>query len=1394
MKKTSKSKTALANKGNLKISNFFSKETKVSQDIQASQRIKNNVSSLTKCITLDDSDDDFVDKQHHSINKSVLNKENDGREVNKSPSHKKRKVNKSDRDNPPSKKCNISGKPLSPNCQPSTSEYGHSRPVTPSQQNIQLIFIRSPESLLSTQALKEYHTPEKQRERFLDKICTPSPRKLTFDDIPNSESSSLGLLGEIDKMYMKSTKNTTPRKTTPKKITPKKEQGSSSRATEVTPNKGKRTPKKLFEKSPTNINSFNVQVINDFVKITPSKKNIEKMSSSSDDVIFVGSSDKKQGSILKYVSPAASTSSSKAQQHNECTPKKETQSEFKTPTAKVKTKLNFEDCQEVRKSENTKPDRDKIDFQDKIPDFSFNFDDGWEEDIFVNAMEYNLDLTESHHCKIIGINPFSNKSVLTLKSTKTGEKAICNLQGFWIHSMLAIGDTVHVSAKKVGTEWVVDNEDGLLVYEPDLLVSTTSVVGSLWCKRRCVLTERFRGFEPTNQQMLVGSLVHSLLQYVLRNKIDSQELIERTIKNMVKEQSIIKNLYACEITQEIIETEVMKFVPKIQQFINLYVKTVDTNCKRIFNKEDWKGTISTIEDIEENIWCPELGVKGKVDVSIKTGLCSMPLEVKTGRATVSLEHRGQVMLYIMMMRKLGYNVPSGLLLYLREGVLREIPASQKERRDIMLLRNELTFYLTRKPKIVECDGEQKLLPPEIPEPINHPSCEKCPYNVICTSYAKYNEEDISSNKILKNIQDNALAHLNETHLNYFMKWVTLIAYESNSKSSAKDVREIYTQTPQQREINGKCIINLKVTSIAEECDGVFEHVFEKAGNGSGDNFLANGIMESNYVVVSIDDRPAVASGFVTDISATSISITLDRNLNKKYSSKSFHIDSYESSSVQSYNLASLTLLLELSSRGEELRKIIIDKTPPTFKSTLPKLIGTKGKQILKRLNIVQQRAVLKAIAANEYFLIKGMPGTGKTATIVALIQLLYELDKSVLITSHTHSAVDNVCIKLLNYGIKLLRLGSESKMHSKLKEYSEHNLTKHCTTPKEFEEVYNSAKVLAVTCLGSGHPVLTKRTVDICIVDESTQVLQSSVIRPLYAAKTFILIGDPDQLPAVVKNSEAREFGMSESLFERLYREEAMVALNLNYRMNSVITALANGFTYEGNLLVGNEEIANATLTLPYKEVLVSTRKKQSWITMVLDDSLENSVQFLDTGPVWNLQYSVPWLVHNSNVITEENSQKENDSTVNIYEAAVTVSLVEALLKVGVAASQIGVISTYRSQVSQISALIKTEHVDVSTVDRFQGKDKSVIIYSCSKSRDTSIPRTVNKFEILEDKRRLTVAITRAKHKLIIVGDVQTLVEYSTFRKLQPLIMDKNVIKLVKTDGFDWEAILKMEM
>lgn len=118
------------------------------------------------------------------------------------------------------------------------------------------------------------------------------------------------------------------------------------------------------------------------------------------------------------------------------------------------------------------------------------------------------------------------------------------------------------------------------------------------------------------------------------------------------------------MTTETVREKMNQFLPNIQYFIHQYIQKNPVGTKE-YKEGNWHGIIKSIDDIEENIWCTDLGLKGKVDVSVKTDFNTLPLEIKTGKASFSLEHKGQVILYIMMMQKLGYNVSSGLLLYLK---------------------------------------------------------------------------------------------------------------------------------------------------------------------------------------------------------------------------------------------------------------------------------------------------------------------------------------------------------------------------------------------------------------------------------------------------------------------------------------------------------------------------------------------------------------------------------------------------------------------------------------------------------------------------------------------------------------------------------------------------------
>lgn len=213
----------------------------------------------------------------------------------------------------------------------------------------------------------------------------------------------------------------------------------------------------------------------------------------------------------------------------------------------------------------------------------------------------------------------------------------------------------------------INDQNGYVVTSPDYLVSGTSVVGSLFCRRKGVLAERFTGIDCNNKIMAIGSIVHELFQIALKRQLTKFDEIMSICDEMLHSRPMMYTMYETMLRPDEVRAEMKKFVQKIAEFIARYITQEEKNK---IEKNCFSGKIEGIDDIEENIWIPRLGLKGKVDVSVRVkrgnNLTSMPLEIKTGKSSFSLEHRGQVMLYQMMMSEIAEKpIDTGLLLYLR---------------------------------------------------------------------------------------------------------------------------------------------------------------------------------------------------------------------------------------------------------------------------------------------------------------------------------------------------------------------------------------------------------------------------------------------------------------------------------------------------------------------------------------------------------------------------------------------------------------------------------------------------------------------------------------------------------------------------------------------------------
>lgn len=1039
-----------------------------------------------------------------------------------------------------------------------------------------------------------------------------------------------------------------------------------------------------------------------------------------------------------------------------------------------------ESCNKVEQTASEKIAAENNDSEDLLDIDSSMFSDilfSEEETSFSTPerKDETLNLSGSEMCCVVQTWKDPERPVnkfLQLRSCETTRTAVCQLRPPWSSVPVKEGDVVSIIGAKYEQEsWYIDLKAGILVHHSDLLVSGTSVVGSLFCRRRAVLAEWFRGVDVTAACAVVGSLVHAILQEVLQCKIQDKKGVEQVVMKTLENPDNLRQLLLCGLSSDKARTEIMPFVPRIVQFVSQHVTNPQKN----------RGlAVTDIEDVEENIWSPRLGVKGKIDVTVKIKSPAnssqlAPLELKTGRASASSEHRGQVMLYILMLRDLGYSVDKGLLLYLRDDVsLMEIPFSHPESRDLIQLRNELANNLrTAMPTEV---GQ----PPVLPNPISRTSgCNRCPYLIECSAYQRATD---ASHPLL---EVGGATHLSEESINYFLRWTGLLGLEEAQRISNSKLADLWKLSATEREKRGSCASDLSLEGKAIQCGSAFCQRLV-VSNRDRDLTAIGGLAEGDFVLVSSNLRIAVTTGTIDKIDSFGMDIILNRDLGSRHYGDRFHVDVYESQSSLSYLMTSLGLLMDNTEAAAKLRSIVVDRVKPEFSSEEIARLSGSEKSITQHLNTAQLNAIRKSVASRNYLLICGMPGTGKTEMLASLVRVLVGRGASILITSNTHSAVDNLLLRLKKHNLPILRLGSEQRIHPELRCFSEAELAKGCKSPEELTKRLNSKQIVGSTCLGTNSPLLTGRRFSVCLVDESTQTLQVMVMRPLLLCERFILVGDPQQLPPVVTSLKARQLGLDESLFSRLDGLGATVILDLQYRMNRAIVKLSNHLAYGGRLRCANADIANATLSLKNLQDI------PQWMSRIISAEMSDAVLFVDTGVVPPL---------------EEISSK-NGRCTNIHELALLASVTKIWEKSGIETKDIGIIAPFRAQVNLIRKALPSH--DVNTVDQFQGRDKSIILLSCTRSKktvakhsDASDSETANSKKeeeeevkdtaILDDIRRLTVAVTRAKHKLVMFGDRETLQHHKPFVRAFELLDKKGNVVPVRdnTEEFLWKPLIE---
>lgn len=527
---------------------------------------------------------------------------------------------------------------------------------------------------------------------------------------------------------------------------------------------------------------------------------------------------------------------------------------------------------------------------------------------------------------------------------------------------------------------------------------------------------------------------------------------------------------------------------------------------------------------------------------------------------------------------------------------------------------------------------------------------------------------------------------------------------------------------------------------------------------------------SPVVLTPNDDFSGDAcQGVVTSISRKSIQVAV----NDYPDVERLRIDLSPDEITRKRMLNALKRARDARGRTKELRDILLGERELSFKDE-------QDCQFNAELNESQQAAIRFALSASDVAIIHGPPGTGKTTTIVELICQAITKGQKVLACAPSNTAVDNLLEKLVDARQKTVRLGHPARVSERLHDHTlDAQVARHDLTDliremrREAENLFrqagkftrakpvhgakremrqdakrlkadvrmleqqaidsiidNADVVCATTTLDES--LLGDRRFDLVVIDEACQSTEPGCWMPVLRADRLVLAGDHCQLPPTVLSKQAAKEGLEVSLLERLvglYGDRVTRRLNVQYRMHDQIMNFSSNQFYEGTLLSHDSVSRHLLSDLDHVD--------EQLVTI-------DPVTFIDSaGAGW-----------------DEELEPEGLSKRNIQEAELVLRKIAELQDAGLRGRDIAVIAPYAAQVRWLRQNSPDERVEIDTVDGFQGREKEAVIISLVRSN------AEGEIGFLSDARRMNVALTRARRKLIVIGDSATVGGNEFFAKL----------------------------
>ncbi|MCC6816045.1 MAG: AAA family ATPase [Saprospiraceae bacterium] len=890
--------------------------------------------------------------------------------------------------------------------------------------------------------------------------------------------------------------------------------------------------------------------------------------------------------------------------------------------------------------------------------------------------------------------------------------------------------------KKIDSFWKFQS----IILFPDYLIDVTSVSEAYDPKGNSNIRQFINLFSPrvSTKSILIGTAVNEFLdELIVRQNISYNELIQNVFYK-----------YALSLTA-LSEEEYLDFISQ--------TKLQYDNLQKVL-KDNFNSSIKDYSDclLEPSFYSVEYGIQGRLDLLYQTRLQNLVVELKSGRPFntnsegISPSHHAQACLYLMLLNSVYGNEFSGeaFILYsaLETHSLRKVLEQNSLQKKLIEIRNSLLLihlYLS----CVQPD-KQKLFD-EISE------------KSFATSNTFVKRDGIEWLRRYQNLDDTEKLYLK--NFSYFISKEQLIS-KCGVDGISQGLASMWLMSSSEKELQYLLLSSLSIIKVERpENDTPIIYIQSLGKKSSVSQFR---IGDSLILYPQTKNGKGMLSSLV--YKCTLIGQSKDqfqiRLRGRQFRPQDEKIVNYwclESDNLDRPFLYQYSNLYEWMSASGSYRKLILGRFSKTTESKY-EFVNEDNDSLCKRI-----------VMAEDFFLLWGPPGSGKTSVILKrLLELLIDSSKkSFLVLAYTNRAVDEICSvldqhQIVNDYIRIgSRYGTSSQFHNKLLDHK----VKTVKNRTELKALLNNTRIFTATIASiQGKPELFKlKEFDSVIIDEASQVLEPNLIGLLSRFRKFILIGDHLQLPAVsiqsdedckIQNVPLNQLGFektNESLFERLFRQcrqanlfEHLGMLQKQGRMHDELMQFPSINFYENSLKTIEADLLsrqNLKLELKFHKKL-----SQPFLSAL---SSERRI-FIDSDS------SVAGLglkrnIHEAQIITQIITYLQNLYALNEVEWNLETC---------------GIITPFRAQISTIHEELIKERLNeipltIDTVERYQGSARDIIIISTCIQQSRQLEQ-ISSITRLGVDRKLNVALTRAKEQIILIGNRKALSASDLYRKL----------------------------